>query len=79
MNPELIADYKNRYQLFRIARFDGDASADQLRKELFDLYEKDLRTDLVIMLRDAVTEKFFGEKQIQDEFKMLNDSPRALK
>jgi hypothetical protein len=62
LTPEVLLDYLDHYAAFREAKF--NQAQGNLHKQLFDHYEHEMRTDIVLMLRDAVTEKFFMEKKI---------------
>lgn len=53
------------YRKLRLAKFeDNQKEAMKMANALNKVFEEELRTDVILMLRDAETERFFGEKKL---------------
>jgi hypothetical protein len=63
--------YYKKYKDYRESKFAARKDDEKLHQELFDQFEADLRVDVIIMARDAETERFFGKKVIEDKYDML--------
>ena len=58
--------YSEMYLMYRGLKLKkNEAEAQKVTKQLYEKYEKDLRIDVILMARDAETERFFGEKGLQ--------------
>jgi hypothetical protein len=61
-----MTEYLEKYRSYREAKFAGKKKEADILNELYLEFEADLRTDIILLLRDAETERFYGTKLIQE-------------